>query len=905
MDDTCRLIEHWMPIASISQESQREKHLRKGHLSTLHQWWSRKPLVASRAAVFGALAASIPALQPTEDEADSFVSRLCRWELEAETLDQARRYIKEARGHTPKVLDPFSGGGSIPLEALRLGCDVVANDLNPVSHLLLQCTLEYPHQWQEELIEAVERWGDWVQQRVAEDIGDLYQAPEGTAETTYIPSAYLWTRVAPCHNPTCQAQVPLLRKSWLSRRSKRYIALSLKPDLETGLVRFGLVHSKAATEKEAIKAWGFDPGAFSKGGHVGCLHCGSALTPKYVREQGVLGALGVQFMALACTRQGKRGKVYFTGDEIAPLLPDTALVEERIEALCKETGLTPPEEPLPPSGSLGVSVRNYGCETWSDLFLRRQLCAMLGLCKWVQKAYEEVQQERQQSHPDDAHREDFARAVVSYLALGVTKCANRGSALVIYNPHGEKLESPISNGRMAFNWDIAETNPLGEASGNFRESLRYTTQALRSLMFETDGQAQVTQGPAQWLDLPDGCIDAVITDPPYYDNVPYSNLADYFYIWLKRMLVGWQPGTFALPLTPKKRELVVDRSHFDGDHIEARDHFEQGMTTALEEMHRVLKDDGVMVLIYAHKTTFGWSSLIDALRKAGFEVTEAWPMATERAARLRAQRAAALASSIFLVARKRSSTQTADLVSEVLPELRHIVAARASALFALGLQGADLVIACVGAGMRAFTRHPRVERPDGSLMDTVSFLQEVQKEVAAQVLSQIMDAQDQAITSIDPMSQFYVMARFQFGEEPIPFDEANILARGLGLALEKTQVLMAGKRALVKKSGAYVTLRDYQERGERMTWPEEEKEAPALLDLLHRVLWLIDHEPPRIPALLSRFEAQREPLRLLAQALGGKTFDTTVGARRGQSAKRRVEQKQIDILLASWSAFVG
>jgi putative DNA methylase len=437
-----RLIEDYLPIQAISAEASREKSVRKGHISTLHLWWARRPLVACRAAVYGALVPAsrfIPENGPDNKKqslgranAAKFIERLCKYPGNPTVIKEAQRHILEAhaerlteetgkkvtvedieegRAPRPKVLDMFAGGGAIPLEALRLGCEAFALDLNPVAHIIQLCTLVYPQKYGKPdpnargmtgpknakgettwggLAEEVRYWGEWVLKKVKAEIGDLYplipdpdnkgEKPRVQAEMWQsseretvppgylVPVAYLWTRTVRCKNPACGATVPLVRQTWLCKKKDRFVALKMIAPKSEKRVRFEVVESR--TEK----GLGFDPAGFSKGGNATCPFCGTVADIDYVKDEGWEGRLGRQLMAIVCTRPGGKGKVYLSPDDLRDTGPDDEEIGQRIKALCKRTGLSVPSEPianLPADcreNSLGITVRPYGLRTWGDLF---------------------------------------------------------------------------------------------------------------------------------------------------------------------------------------------------------------------------------------------------------------------------------------------------------------------------------------------------------------------------------------------------------------------------------------------------------------------------------------------------------------------------------------------------------
>ncbi|MDZ7413264.1 MAG: DUF1156 domain-containing protein [candidate division KSB1 bacterium] len=950
-----RLIEDYIPIREISAEASREKSIRKGHISTLHLWWARRPLTACRAAVFGAL---VPAPKTPEErkELAAEMVELCRWKASDEVIERARQRILEANGGVPpKVLDMFAGGGSIPLEALRLGCEAYALELNPVAHLIELCTLVYPQQYGPELADEVKKWGQWVLKRVKAEIGDLYpqipnpkspipnpqsqisksavqlglegvEQPErdldvGHGELT--PVAYLWTRTVRCPNPACGATVPLVRQTWLCKKKRRYVALRLVPDRDEMRARFEVVESQAATEKQALAEFGFDPAGFSRRGNAACPLCGGTVGTAYVKAEGKAGRMGTQPMAVVCTRKGERGKVYLTPSPLPPfpspreergrgvadrpegrgeVWPDDAAIRARIERLCAEIGLTVPDEPLPPYGTLGFRVQPYGLTRWCDLFTPRQLLALLTFVKHVRAAHQEMLAQGM-----DAER---ARAVATYLGVWVDRVADYLSSLCVWAVTGEFIAHTFGRQALPMVWDFAEVEPLAGTSGSAQNALGWVTDVIPNCSV-SESFATATRASATSLVFSERHFDVVITDPPYYDNVPYADLSDFFYIWLKRSVGHLYPEHFSAALTPKKAEAVADPSRHGKSIDAARAAYEQMMLDAFREANRVLKPGGPLVVVYAHKTTAGWSTLVDALRQAGFVVTEAWPLDTERPGRLREQASAALASSIFLVARRREGEATGDYVRDVRPQLAEIVRERVETLMGEGISGADLVIATVGAGLRAYTQYARVELASGQELDAKTYLDEVQREALEVILEKVMGVDRSGVGGVDKPTQYYVLGRYQYGSAVVPFDEANVLARGVGVELDAPGGLTWGRHALVEKQKDKVRLRDYEERGDDDKLGLPTDEAPLfgvaghvpLVDVLHRLLWLLDHDPGAVPEFLIRAQPDAGQLRLVAQALAGRALAAEPSPGMALDARSR-EQQAIDRLLAAWKRVV-
>ena len=930
-----RLIEDFIPIKEISAESAREKSIRKGHISTLHLWWARRPLVASRAAVLASLLAA-PETYQKRTCLKKLMVDLCQWGAGQETINKAKKKILEAQRDRlnlpadtpldevppPKVLDMFAGGGAIPLEALRLGCETYAVELNPVAHIIELCTLVYPQKYGVKLADEVEKWGNWVIENVRQEIGDLYphikvreitieqheqlelldqsQPKQLNVAKTLTPVAYLWTRTVKCPDPNCGADVPLVRQTWLCKKKNRYVALKVLPNKQTKKVEFEVVE---ATKEDDL---GFNPASGSSRGNSTCRHCGTTVNVKYVKKEGLEGRISQQLMAIVCTTPGERGKAYLAGKKYDIHIPNQTDLNYRLEKLCKETELTLPNEPLPNYGVLGFRVQPYGLLKWSDLFTPRQLLALMTFVKYVREAHGKMLQQ--------GYEEDLAKAIATYLSLGITKVANRGSSVGVWNSIGEKIESPVGSGRLPMSWDFPETNPIGSGSGNWSDGLNYTIRALQDLV-KISNFASAQRQPSQKLSLPDSSLDAVITDPPYYDNIPYSHLSDYFYIWFKRSIGYLYSEHFSGTTTPKKSEAIVDPSRFGGDSFKAREDYENKMFQAFCEANRVLKPNGIMVVVYAHKTTAGWATLVDALRRSNFTITEAWPLDTEQQGGLRSLRAS-LASSIFLVARKRMNSEVGDYAMDVKPQLAEIIKERVKTLIEEGVTGADLIIACIGAGLKAYTQFDRVELPNGDELDAQTFLDEVQKTVLDTVLTDVLHCDKKGISAVDKPTQYYILGRYEYGEAAVEFDEANTLARGVGVELDGVGGLTDGKHALVKKtkknSKVQVQLKNYKERGklEDLGILKAEKNTdatPNLIDILHRLLWLAEYKPQDIPSFLIAAQPDASQLRLVAQALAGRALTSNGNGNEsnGNGFKPRTQEQQaIDTILASWKRLI-
>jgi len=630
-----RLIEDYIPIEAISAEARREKSIRKGHISTLHLWWARRPLVAARAAVYGALVPA-PADKHAAKESADFVAALCKYPGVRDVIAEARRHILEAhaerltaercelvtaedieagRAPRPRVLDMFAGGGAIPLEALRLGCEAYALDLNPVAHLIELCTLVYPQQFGAPdpanvgsaedrtwagLAAEVEHWGQWVLERVRDEIGDLYppipdprQALETADQAAQLsmnlavqesreayhaqaglltPVAYLWTRTVRCKNPACGATVPLTRQTWLEKRKKRRVALKPELDHYAKRVRYWVV------EAAIQDGLGFDPASGSRGGNVACLSCGTVADNAYVKAEGQAGRIGVQPMAVVCAQPGEQGKVYLSADELSPaLLPDDDAIRQHIEALCVETGLTVPDEPIITDAKGSAWVIQYGLERFGDLFAPRQMLALLTFTKWVRAAHDKMMQQ--------GYHENQAKAVAAYLGIALNRLADFNTVLCVWK---ETAGHTFARQALPMVWDFSEVNPFSRQTGSWMIHLGYILAVIKANI--TSGEPAVCQrGSATRTLFDPNNFDAIITDPPYYDNVAYADLSDFFYVWFKRSVGFLYPEHFSSLLTPKKREAVADATRHEGDRERAARVYEETMAQAFAEHGRVLK----------------------------------------------------------------------------------------------------------------------------------------------------------------------------------------------------------------------------------------------------------------------------------------------------------------------------
>ncbi len=908
-----RLIEDYLPIVAIGQAASSEPRT-KGHISTLHVWRARRPLVACRAAVYGAVVPAsrfVPENGPDEKKqsleranAAKFVERLCKYPGAPQAIAEAQKHILDAhanalaretgkavtaedivagRAPRPKVLDMFAGGGAIPLEAARLGCESHALELNPVAYVIELCTVSFPQRFGATLADDVEKWGKLVLDRTREDVGEvltrlvrmggreaskaaqqllMVSNPEPNADELSV-VAYYWTRTAPCPNPQCHGVVPLYRQTWLRRKESGYVALKAVPDKEQRVVRFSVV------ESESEDGLGFDPGEGSEGSSTVCPFCQTTLDGPYVRGYGEATGFGQQLMCVICLNPDGTGKLYLADEALVHGEEERqALAERRAVEIERELGPSSLDEEIPPTGNAGLATGNsylYGIRTFRQAFTPRQRLILLSMAREVRRAHKEMLAQGMD--------QERAKAVATYLGLWVSRLTDRCNGLARWENSGEKVQSLTSMKRFAMTWDFPEVNVFGGASGDAWGNLEYITAALRQeAAFRNP--VRVVRGSATELPYEDGYFDAVITDPPYYDNESYSELSDVCYVWLRPAIGFLYPEHFASQLTPKKKECVA-AAYRQGGKQAARTFYEECMFHSLQEAHRVTKAGGILVVVYAHKTTLGWATLVDALRRAGYTVTEAWPLDTETKARVAHQGDAALASSIFLVARKRDDTR-AGRYEEVRRELDTIVRERVSTLWDMGISGADLVIACVGAGLRAFTRFARVEFANGEEVPAERFLTEVETAVLESILARLSkevggNGGRHSLAGVDPATCFYTLWRYTYKSAELDAGEAIVFANGTHVELDGAGGLASGPRSLVEKKKGKYRLRDYAERGEdeKLGLPRENGEPAPIVDALHRTLWLMERLPGKLTEFLREGQPNREQMRLVAQALAG------------------------------------
>ena len=1009
-----RLIEAAFPLRQTSLDSVHEKNVRHGHISTLHIWPARRPLAACRAVL---LATLLP--DPGDAEGrrrlmtriggkalqrqtragklrEETAGGVLHWGRESDPeLEKLREEIREAfGGRAPRVLDPFAGGGAIPLEAMRLGCEVTASDLNPVAWFVLRCTLHYPRlvagqelalpdfavrdrdfveaclkaqgvrrkpALREELRRLGHSDGDAVQVRSAlldsatgprtstraapagptlqagfpwhlrawgrrvlaearRDLAKRYPTyadfepvrrrgrgkrdaeirfpeqrfrprsprllePDAEGDVSVAGSnaefdaayleneanprwvakptvAYLWARTIRCVN--CRAEMPLLKTRWLCKKPGKRVLLSMTVRQDGSGVDFDIEHhvregeGNAAQRREHDRRLG--AGTMSRSG-AACPCCGAIATMADLRNEGRAGRLGERMTAVVV--DGQLGKEYRlpTEVELAAALVD----ETELRALFAEIPFGLPEEPTPDEKALGMRIPRYGFDSWRKLFTNRQLLALGAIVRAV----------RDSAGQTKGYPEEWREALSASLSCILSKLADYSSGVCSWHNSGEKLRNTFARFALPMVWDNCEVNPLSDTSGGFAAMAewvaRYTDHGVRAV--QPAGEPVLRAKSA--IEPLDGEVDVICTDPPYYDAIPYSDLMDFFYVWLRRVLYGLSPETdaaFAASLGPKWNreasggegdgELIDDASRFGGDRDASKRNYEDGMARAFRRFHDALRDDGRLVIVFANKQPDAWETLVSALIRAGFVACGSWPIQTEMKNRQRSLASAALSSSIWLVCRPRPADARPGWDAAVLAEMRSNITDSLRRFWDAGIRGPDFVWAATGPALEAFSRHPVVKRADAprETLSVAEFLRQVRRIVVTFVVNRLLAAEPGAPTELDDLTTYYLLHRNDFGLDAAPagvcilyavscnLSDADLtggldlLARGASVATtESSDEDGAGDEEgpPPTTSGSQARLKPWNRRRSRgLGEPSADGEPPPLIDCVHRLMQL-------------------------------------------------------------------
>src|SRR5665213_1130813 len=797
---TCkRLIEVDFPIAAVSAHSAREKSIRHGHPSTLHLWWARRPLAACRSVLLGLL---LP--DPCDKDCPSdfkttarellskrygnasasdtelrerllkFIGEFANWDHAANAtyLEIGRGLVKAAYPEeTPVVVDPFAGGGSIPLEALRLGCEAFASDLKPVACLILKTLLEdVPRYGTAEfkladsegkeimvhgLANALRYAGKQVKNLAEKELAQFYPLdPDGSR-----PIAYLWARTVRCEGIGCGAEIPLMRSFWLCQKETRRRALRYQVERSKGKkpeIIFEIFEPK--TESEIA-------GGTVSRANATCPACNVVLPATRVCNQlaAQRGGADVEFDSDGCRVGGAMllAVVILRVDTMGrffrlPTTKDYAAVYAAQKSVAKLPKGIVPDEPLPPIGTLGFRVQRYGMLLWGNLFSGRQLLLLVGLLRAARKQC--------QGHP-----------VLSVLiAQTISHVLDRNTALCRWRPepYMETVESMYGRQALPMVWDFAEAVSLSDSTGSFEHALEVVSQCVESSTGKLSRHGHVEIADSRESPLTKGTADLWFTDPPYYDSVPYSDLSDFFFVWLKRALpnhpILHDPQDLRNPLTPKLAEIVQDETRAVEGGVKDSAFFEREIGRAFLEGRRVMRDDGVAAVVFAHKTTEGWEALLAGLLRAGLTVTASWPITTEMKNRLRARDSAALAGSVHLVCRPRPADAGVGDWTDVKAAMEKRIREWLPMLVKHGVRGADAIFSCLGPALESYSKFEKVltasdrEVPLGGDPDAIEpeqrgFLAYVFETLSKEALRQVLgDAETEGFEEDSRMTALFL-----------------------------------------------------------------------------------------------------------------------------------------------------
>jgi putative DNA methylase len=799
-----KLIEVALPLEAINREAAREKSIRHGHPSTLHLWWARRPLAACRAVLFAQLVddpSAHPDRFPTEEAQDQererlfrLIERLVPWEAtqDEKVLEEAREEIRRSCGDTlPEVLDPFCGGGSIPLEAQRLGLIAHGSDLNPVAVLITKALIELPARFANQppihprdgdgrlavqswrgaqgLAEDVRYYGTWMRKEAERRIGHLYpQAtlPDGRKATVI---AWIWARTVTCPNPACQATMPLVRSFWLGKKKGK--EAWIRPVVEGRSVRFEIGHGASGPPVE---------GTVSRTGAT-CLVCNTPVPLAHIRAEGKAGRMGAQLMAIVA--EGNRERIYLPSD------PE----HEKAADVPRPEGVPETEIPYNPRD---LKAPNYGMTHYADLFTNRQLTALVTFSDLVGEARQRV--------IEDGGSPEYADAVATYLAFVVSRSVDYSSILCSWNSGRDLIRNTFSRQALPMVWDYAEVNLFSDSTGNISGALDWVAEVIDGVPTTAPGSAAQRDATAQ-SSAPEKRL-AISTDPPYYDNIGYANLSDFFYVWLRRSLAPTYPDLFSTMLTPKAAELVADPFRSGGDKAKSEQRFREAFEKAFRSLRDAAAPSWPLTVFYAFKqaehdergvASTGWETMLAGLLRAGLAVTATWPMRTELGNRLLSQASNALASSIVLACRPRSESAgitdrrgfLAALHAELPKALRELQQGNIAPV--------DLAQAAIGPGMAVFSRYAKVVEPTGEPMPVRSALGLIN-----QVLDEVLAEQE---GEFDADTRFAIKWFEQYGFDEAGYDPAEGLARAMNVSvkgLEDAGILVAkaGRVRLLRRS---------------------------------------------------------------------------------------------------------
>ena len=834
-----KLIEVAIPLEAINAESAREKTIRHGHPSTLHMWWARRPLATARAVLWSSLVddpSSHPESFPSEEEQDSerhrlfeILSKLVKPEYANDTavISAAKEEIEKSVGRSPiSSLDPFAGGGAIPLEAQRLGLEAYAGDLNPVAVMINKAMIEIPYRfantrpvnpnWASQITgrqkytirglagmaEDIQYYGVWIKKQAYKRIGGLYPKAklQDGSEATVI--SWIWARTVRCPNPACGCIIPMVSNPILSKKKGNYVWMEPQVSGNNVIfnIRSGISQPKLPNNKKG------------RGAAFICPACGQTTLDEYVKQEGKKGTIGVQLIAIAA--EGKHGRVYLPANQ------------EHIEAANVKLPDSYPDGAMP-TNPRWFSPPAFGMENYSQLFTPRQLTALTTFCDLIDEVGKKVESDAIEAGMSNdgiglaengAGAKAYGEAIGVNLAFVISKMADLGNSLCAWEPIAQCPRHMYSRQAIPMVWDFAEANIFSTSSGSWDVFLRNQMHSYTSGLFDFDRRLP---GHAEQMDAQtdNGMRNIVVsTDPPYYDNIGYADLSDFFYVWLRRSLRRIYPGIFRTMLVPKEEELIATPHRHGGDSNKAKEFFEHGMYDTCCQIYKYAAEDIPVTIYYAFKqsdtdsenntASSGWETMLSAIVKAGFAITGTWPMRTEMSSRSIAQGTNALASSIILVCRKRSADARSVTRREFINALHREMRPALEKLQSANIAPVDLAQSAIGPGIGVFSRFKSVLEADGKPMSVRS---------ALQIINQELDAfYNEQEGELDRESRFCVDLFNQYAFNTLKFGDADILSRA-----KNTSVQALADRGVLYAAKGQVRLLTREELPEQVKSGEE------------------------------------------------------------------------------------
>ncbi|MDR1641319.1 MAG: DUF1156 domain-containing protein, partial [Clostridiales bacterium] len=729
MDYKKKLIEVALPLKAINAESAREKTIRHGHPSTLHLWWSRKPTATARAVIFASLVddpSSNPEDFPTEESQIKERSRLfgileklVKWESsnDPNILAEAKYEIMKSTGNNPPaLLDPFAGGGTIPLEAQRLGLKAHAFDLNPVAVMINKAMIEIPPKFAGQppingnsqrrmdntwlgaqgLAEDVRYYGEWMKEQAFQRVGHLYPDALGEDGKSHTVIAWLWTWTVTCPNPMCGCEMPLATTFELSKKKGK--EAFIQPIIEGKTIRYEVKYGTGAPE----------PPKTARGAKFKCICCGESTTSAYIKSETSSGRASTQLMAIVA--EGDKTRIYLSPTSSQ----SNAAKVARLEDFLTQDLANDPRSIWCPA---------YGLDTFNKLFTNRQLVVL--------EAFGDILRDAQNQVILDGGTLDYAQAILTHLAFAVDKLIDYSTSVCSWHSSRDVIRNTFSRQGISMAWDFAEANPFSNSSGCFGNMLDWVAKCIANLPTGTCA-GSASQRDAQ---TDNGLRDLMIsTDPPYYDNISYADLSDFFYVWLRESLKDIYPDLFQTTLVPKAEELVATPYRWGGSKEKAFTFFEDGMSQVFRQINAYARNDVPVTVYYAYKQkekngeSSGWETMLSAIVQADFSITGTWPIRTELTTRMTGMDTNALASSIVLVCRKRSSAASPCTRRDFVNLLKKELKSALQKLQATNIAPVDLAQSIIGPGMSVYSRFSQVLEPDGSPLSVRSALEIISQE---------------------------------------------------------------------------------------------------------------------------------------------------------------------------------